>query len=222
MSLLEFFRGEPAALVEQSRADLVEMLRVAQQMFEAAAVAVHNAEAPALDLDVADEEVNRREQQVRRALLQHVATNPSTDLPHSLTLISVVQDAERCGDLAKSLAKAAVLTDQRTATMRFAELGTAMSGVTMLFPMVQAAFESDDKAQAEAAMSAAQQIKTQTLGLVGALVRGGDGLDVPQAVLLATAARIVSRVAAHLSSIASVMVMPFDQIRRTPDWHDDE
>jgi len=221
MSLLDFFRTQPSALVTQSRTHLVEMLRTTQQMFEVAATTIQTAERPSLDLEAADEGVNAREQQVRRALLQHVATT-STDLPHSLTLISVVQDAERCGDLAKSLAKAAALTDQRTASAPFETLASAMANVTTLFPKVRAAFEHDDKAAATAAMTAAQEIKTQTSALVGALVDGSDGLDVPQAVLLSTAARIVSRVAAHLSSIASVMVMPFDQIRRTTDWHDDE
>ncbi|MEM1096982.1 MAG: PhoU domain-containing protein [Bacteroidota bacterium] len=170
MSLLDFFQTQPSALVAQSRTHLVEMLRTTQHMFEVAASTIQTAAPPSLNLEAADEGVNAREQQVRRALLQHVATT-STDLPHSLTLISVVQDAERCGDLAKSLAKAAALTDQRTASALFAMLESAMSSVTALFPKVRSAFERDDKAAAAAAMTAAQELNDHQLKAGGFLMR---------------------------------------------------
>jgi hypothetical protein len=40
--------------------------------------------------------------------------------------------------------------------------------------------------------------------------------------VLAVSSRMIGRVSSHLSNIISSVAMPFDQIRRSPTWGDDE
>ena len=62
-----------------------------------------------MDLSERDRSVNANEQRVRRHVLEHLTIDPKREQILSLILISAVQEAERLGDLAKSLAQASTL-----------------------------------------------------------------------------------------------------------------
>ena len=109
MKLFDFLTGSRPPLVEQSLDDMGAMLDTAAEMFAAATAYLLDNAPLTVDLSARDEDINAREQRVRRAVLEHMTIDPRDELALSLLIISVVQDAERCGDLAKSIATAANL-----------------------------------------------------------------------------------------------------------------
>ncbi|HLT46960.1 MAG TPA: PhoU domain-containing protein [Rubricoccaceae bacterium] len=221
MKLFDFLTGSRPPLVEQSLDDMGAMLDTAAEMFAAATAYLLDNAPLTVDLSARDEDINAREQRVRRAVLEHMTIDPRDELALSLLIISVVQDAERCGDLAKSIAKAANLAKGPRSGRHVEALRAICDRVQALFPKARAAFLEADSRQARAIMEEHDALKKEVTGYLRRLAEADD-LSVNHAVVLATAARMVGRVSSHLSNIISSVVLPFDQIRRSPTWGDDE
>ena len=221
MKFFDFLKGSRPPLVDQSLDDMGTMLDVAGEMFAAATAYLLDNEPLPLDLSARDADINAREQKVRRAVLQHVTINPRDELSLSLLLLSVVQDAERCGDLAKSIAKAADLADAPRAGRHVEALQRLRDRVQALFPEARAAFLAADSRRARAVMEAHDALKKEVTGYLKRLSEADD-LTVNLAVVLAVSARMIGRVSSHLSNIISSVALPFDRIRRAPTWGDDE
>ena len=58
-----------------------------------------------IDLSALDEQINQGEMSLRRSVLEHLTIDPKRELVFSLKLLSIVHEAERIGDLTKSLEK---------------------------------------------------------------------------------------------------------------------
>ena len=173
----------------------------------------------ALDLRALDETVNDREQSIRRAMLHHVTIDPQRDLLLSLTLLIIVQEAERIGDLSKSLAKAAELATAPRVGQSVHPLRRVRDRVQGLFPDVRLGFIQADARAARRVMEAHTSVKVEVADFL-ALIAEGEIADTNRAVVLAIAARMIGRVSSHLSNIASSVVLPFDQVRNAPTWDD--
>ncbi|MEL7361450.1 MAG: PhoU domain-containing protein [Bacteroidota bacterium] len=219
MGFFDLFTQQQPALVTESLRHMDAMLAATAQMFEAAAGHVLDG-APLTDLDAADQAVNERERQVQRAVLSHLALSSEAEVPLSLTIASVVQDAERTGDLAKSLAKVADLTDVPLAGPHAETLRGISADVQALFGPVRTAFADSDQDAAEAAMQTAAEIRQRVEAFVAALAKADD-VQVADALALGIAARLHFRTAAHLAAIASAVVRPFDRLREGPDGDDE-
>ena len=50
-----------------------------------------------------DREVNRKQRDIRRLVVNHLTVQPGVDVPICLVLISIVKDAERLGDHCKDI-----------------------------------------------------------------------------------------------------------------------
>ncbi|MEM8598673.1 MAG: PhoU domain-containing protein [Bacteroidota bacterium] len=219
MGFFDLFTQRQPALVTESLRHMDAMLVATAQMFEAAAAHVLDGAPLTDDLEAADHAVNERERQVRRAVLSHLALSGEAEVPLSLTIASVVQDAERIGDLAKSLAKvtdlAAAPSGSHTETLR-----GISADVRALFGPVRTAFAESDEATAEAAMQTAADIRQRVEAFVATLATADD-VQVAEALALGIAARLHFRIAAHLAGIASSVVRPFDRLREGPDGDDE-
>ncbi|MEM9997713.1 MAG: PhoU domain-containing protein [Bacteroidota bacterium] len=220
MSFFDLFAKRQPTLVAQSLDHMDAMLAATEQMVAAATAHVLDGTSLADDLDMADAAVNERERQVRRAVLSHLALSGETEVPLSLALVSVVQDAERIGDLAKSLAKMADLADGALTGPHADTLRALSADVQGLFAPVRTAFAEGDTAQAEAAMQTAAEIRARVEAFIATLAQS-DGVTVPQALVLAMSARLHFRIAAHLSAIASAVARPFDRLREGPEGDDE-
>lgn len=215
MKLFNFLSDAKPPLIAQSVNDLLAMVDRAGEMFAHATSALLDNESIRVDLAAMDDDINTREGLIRRAVLEHVAVNPQQELSFSLVMVAVVQDAERCGDLAKSLAKAAALSDAPRMGRHVATLSAIRDKVQAQFPLVHAAFASGDAGGAGAVMDMHQSVKQE----VGALLRelaSADDISPNQAVVLSISARMIGRVSSHLSNIISAIALPFDQLRRSP------
>ncbi len=221
MSLLDFLRGTRPPLVEQGLRDLGDMIAAAGEMFGAATAHLLENEALAVDLKVADERVNDLEQRVRRGVYEHVVVNPKDELTLSLLILSVVQDAERMGDLSKSIAKAASLARGPRSGPHVDALKAIRDDVARMFEPARRSLMEAEAAGARTVMEAHGRTK-RVVAEYTARLAAADDLTVDLAVTLAVGARMIGRVSAHLSNVVSTVALPFDQIRRSPTWGEDD
>ncbi len=220
MQLFNFLTGAKPPLITQSLTGLAGMLDTASDMFAAATAVLLDNEALEIDLSALDASINARELQIRRAVSEHVSADPRDQMALSLVLVSIVQDAERCGDLAKSLAKTADLAGHPRMGPHVEALRPIRDRVQATFPRVRAAFLSSDTEAARAVMEENDLTKALTGEYLQRLARADD-LTPNLAVVLAVGSRMIGRTGSHLSNIISAVALPFEQIRRSPTWTDE-
>lgn len=219
MAFLDFFRSDPSPLLRHCIEDMTGMLELTEEMFTSATALLLDNEPLSIDLKVKDAIVNERERIIRRSVLEHITMAPNQDSAFSLVLVSIVQDAERIGDLTKSLAKAANMSHQFRVGKAVEQLREIRTEVKALFPKVRQGFSESDTEEARFVMEANDRIKVKTADFLINL-SNSTTVSINEAVVLAVSARMIGRVASHLSNITSSVVMPFDKLRRSPDWEE--
>ncbi len=221
MNLFNFLTGSRPPLVDQSMADLGVMLDTADSMFAAATNCLLDNEPLHVDLSAQDEIVNQREQTIRRSVLEHILADPRAELALSLLLISIVQDAERLGDLAKSIAKASDLAAAPRMGPHVEGLREIRDRVQSAFPRVRRSFVVGDARTGRVVMEEHAQTKVDVADFLRALA-AADDVTPNEAVVLAISARMIGRTSSHLSNIVSAVALPFDQVRNAPTWSDND
>ena len=220
MNLFSILTGKRPPLVDQSLTDLGVMLDTADSMFAAATNCLLDNEDLNVDLSAQDETINQREQAIRRAVLEHLLSDPREELALSLLLISIVQDAERCGDLTKSIAKASALADSPRMGRHVEALRLIRDRVQSTFPRVRRSFIVGDSKVARVIMEEHDQNKSDVARFLEDLA-AADDVTANQAVVLSTSAWMIGRTSSHLSNIISAVALPFDQVRNSPTWETD-
>ena len=206
-----FSGAQRSPLIEAAFEDVSSMLRHSSRMLDLALAALLDNQPLERDLDAMDDPVDEAERMVRRSVLEHLSFNPQQDLVASLVLVSMVQDAERIGDFARGIGELVPLA-RSPRTGPFAErLRSIVRNLRPLFEETEAAFRKDDPARARRVMERASELKAE-LQRYTADVAASD-LTADMAVVYASAARILRRIGAHLSNIASSVAQPYDRIR---------
>jgi phosphate uptake regulator len=217
MSFWDLFKGEQPPLVEQAFEDVQVMLRNGHEMFAAATAYLLDNEILDIDLKKLDEEINGREQNLRRAVLEHLTFDPDRELVFSLKLISIVHEAERIGDIAKSLAKVGAIAKKPRMGPSVEPLRAFRDVVLKMFERGRAAFVEGDVEVARVLMEDHERLKDDVTRYLNQLAERED-ITPNEGIVFALSARLVSRVGSHLANIASTVVASFDQIRRAPTW----
>ncbi len=215
MGIFDIVTGERPPLVKRAFEDIRIMLRTGGQMLAAATGHLLDNEILDVNLDALDDEINQREIDLRRVLLEHLSINPKKELVFSLKLLSVVQEAERIGDLAKSLAEVA---DTAKEPRMGPVVETLRGERDQILKMINGVYDSlvdDNEATAKRLMREQEGMKERLSVYVQELTKNEE-LSVNQGIVLALAARMLSRVSSHLANIASTVAGPFDHIRGTP------
>lgn len=213
MSIFSFFTGDDSPLIRDAVQAVGTMLSVSGEMLETALAHLLDNEPLAFDLSERDRLVNENEQEVRRLVLEHLVVDPERERILSLLLVAAVQEAERLGDLAKSLAQAATLAATPRLSPHAEPLRDLRDRLLRLVADTRAAFVDEDDRAARRVADEHRDIK----GVVGDYLRAlarADDLSSNEAVVYAISARMMGRVASHLSNIVSATLVPFDQIRR--------
>ena len=221
MNLFNFLTGARPPLVDQSMTDLGVMLDTADSMFAAATNCLLDNETLHVDLSAQDETINQREQKIRRSVLEHILADPRAELALSLLLVSIVQDAERLGDLAKSIAKASELAAAPRMGPHVEALRPIRDRVQSAFPRVRRSFVVGDARAGRVVMEEHAQTKADVADFLRGLA-SADDVTSNEAVVLSISARMIGRTSSHLSNIVSAVALPFDQVRNAPNWSDDD
>ena len=210
-----FGSSAPSRLVESAFDEFAAMLRHGAEMLDLAlAILLDNADLE-VDLDQMDDKIDDGESKIRRMVLEHLSVQPERDLVASLVLISMVQDAERIGDFARGLGDLPALANAPREGAFADELGGLADRVRPLFKICGQAFGDDNADLARDVVEKHPLIKADLSDYIRRVA--ASDLDADMAIVYASTARILQRVSAHLSNIASSVVQPFDRIR-----HDDE
>ncbi|MFN3597956.1 MAG: PhoU domain-containing protein [Rubricoccaceae bacterium] len=219
MRLLNLFASPRPSRLTESMNELGTMLGTAADMFGAATACLLDNAPITADLPAMDATINAGEQRIRRALLMHVAEDPRDELRLSLLVLSIVQDAERCGDLAKSIAKVAALAARPRMGAYVDALRPLRDRVEAMFPRTRAAFLDADAESARLVMLEHNRLKKDNAAFLQRLAAAPD-VSSNEGIVLALGSRMIARTSSHLSNIISAVAMPFEQVRRSPTWGD--
>lgn len=217
MGVFDVFRSESSPLVEQALRTVEKMLEDGELMFAAATASLLENEILELDLQATDHGINTGEQDLRRLVLEHLSITPNRELVFSLKLISIVHEAERIGDLAKSLAKLRLLAHKPRLGADVANLRSFRDRVQNMFTRTLTGFTESNRTIAKKILQEHERIKDDVAKFLQELADRED-ITPNQSMIYAMSAHLMSRVSSHLANIVSTVVCPFDQIHRMPQW----
>lgn len=165
-----------------------------------------------------DIKVNQAERTVRKAIVGHLAVNPSSETTLCLILMSVAKDAERIGDYCKNLMDLSrVHSPANDGNAIVGELKRLQVVVDALFPDVVKSFRDSNPVLAGELLKREREA-TKACDRIVESVLDAPGLTNRQIVTYTLLARYQKRVAAHLGNIASSLVMPLHKL----DYFDEE
>ena len=217
-SILDLFKRDNWSndLVER----ISEMLDLAAKMFDYATgvtVAGQPDDDPQTKLYDRDQAINKLERKIRRRVISRLSMRSATaEVPTALIFMNVVKDGERLGDYIKNLHEIAdMMPDDVDRELYRKWLDQPTANITHLFTETQQAFAESDEALA------GQVIKTAKIEgrAYEQMIREISNSDLPtiDAVCLVLHLRFYKRLVAHMSNIATTVVMPVDLI----DYYDE-
>ncbi len=164
-----------------------------------------------------DIRINKLERKIRRRVISHLSVRGSrAEVPSALIFMNVVKDAERIGDYIKNIHEVAEMIPE-DADLKIYEdhLAEPAAVIAELFTQTRQAFLDSDEELAGKVIKKAKSEGRQHEDGIRAITT--SDLDTKNAVCLVLALRFYKRVAAHMSNIASTVVMPVDMI----DFYDE-
>lgn len=211
-NIFQFWKGK--GFLKQVLEEFKRMLEEAEEMFRIVCQnLIDHKEMPELEerIYVLDRIVNEKERDIRRRIVEHLAVQPSMDVPVSLLLMSVVKDAERLGDYAKNLFEVNRLLEKPIDDKLYAEFfGNLHEKIMGLFAMTKQAFLESDEAKAKDTWTVERGIVKNCDGIINKLAK--SSISVNEAVGFTLMARHFKRIAAHLTNIATSVVLPVDSL----------
>jgi len=200
-----------STLIDEAFETVSGMLTHAAEMYDIAIGMLLDNQSAEVDLDTLDDRIDDGEREVRRTVLQHLAVDPRHDLVASLILVSIIQDAERIGDFARGLGDLVELKKDPLEGEFADGLRQIAERIRPSFEACAAAFGDDDAKGAGQVIEHHVETKIVVKDYVARLA--ASDLSADPAVVYSSAARMLGRVSAHLSNIASSVVQPYDRIR---------
>jgi len=219
-NLLQFWKGKD--FLNQVLEEFKSMLDDAQIMFDSVCRRlIDNKEEPGLKNKVysIDKQVNDLQRDIRKRIVEHLSLQPSVDVPTCLLLMSVVKDAERLGDYAKNLYEVTTLMEGPLNKEKYLELFDSVeTEISELFKETKKAFIESDETKAAKAWDYKTKIAKRCDQIIEKLA--ASNLTVNEAVCFTLIARYFKRITAHLTNIATSVILPltdldyFDEKRR--------
>ncbi len=158
-----------------------------------------------------DREVNRLEKEIRKRIVEHLSIQGSVDLPASLVLMSVVKDAERLGDYAKNIFEVTELLEKPLDKNIFEDLfGDLDKKIINEFSQTRAAFIESNEKIARDILIIEREIVKICDEIINKLSKSSFPTNI--AVCLTLLARYFKRTAAHLTNIASSVILPISDL----------
>lgn len=219
-NLLSFWKGKD--FLSHVLDDFGNILDDAEGMFKSVCKKlIDNQEEPGLKEKIykADRKINRLEKDIRKRIVEHLSFQPAVDVSACLLLMSVVKDAERLGDYCKNLFEVTQLLDAPLDKVKFESLFSELDKeLFSLFTETKEAFIKSDEDKACASWQREEKIVKKCDQILGQLAKSNFSAN--ESVCFTLMARYFKRLAAHLTNIASSVVLSisnldyFDEKRR--------
>jgi len=217
-SFLDIFRRDNWSneLVE----NISEMLELAHAMFDYSAAVVIDGGAdddPQGKLYDRDIRINKLERKTRRRVVTRLSVRGSrADIPSALIFMNVVKDAERLGDYVKNMHEIGdMMPDDADRALYHANLDAAVAAIGGMFENTRHAFARSDE---ETAGRVIKNAKTEGRAYERLIREITDSdMRTADAVCIVLVLRFFKRLVAHMSNIATSIVMPVDLL----DFYDE-
>lgn len=219
-NLLQFWKGKD--FLTQVLEEFKSMLEGTHEMFETVCnKLIYNKEEKDLEKRVydIDKNVNQLQKDIRKRIIEHLSLQPSVDVSMSLLLMSVVKDAERLGDYSKNLFQVTKFLDKPVDMDKYRDLFNSIDKeISKLFDDTKKAFIESDEVRAVKSWEYERDIAKRCDKILEKLAK--SDLSVNEAVCFALMARHFKRIVAHLTNIATSVILPladldyFDEKRR--------
>ncbi|UCG34933.1 MAG: hypothetical protein JSW17_05435 [Candidatus Omnitrophota bacterium] len=211
-NLLQFWKGKD--FLSQVLEDFKNMLDDTREMFASVCRRLlHNEPEAGLEDKIydIDRKVNELERDIRKRVVEHLSIQPSVDVPTSLLLMSVVKDAERLGDYAKNLLEVIKFLEKPIDKNKYIDLfNNIEEEILELFKQTKKAFIESDEARAASSWDYEREIAKRCDKTIEKLSK--SDLSVNEAVCFALMARYFKRTAAHLTNIATSVILPLTDL----------
>lgn len=211
-NLLSFWKGKD--FLTNVVGDFENMLVDAREMFEmVCADLLHNKDVKGLENKIydVDKKINALERDIRKRIIEHLSIQPSPDIPMSLLLMSVVKDAERLGDYSKNLYEVSRLTRKPFDMKTFSKLFNGMDiAILKLFDQTKLAFVESDEKVAKELWQTERGIVKRCDVIIEDIAK--SNFNANQAVTFTLMARYFKRTAAHLTNIATSVILPISEL----------
>ena len=211
-NLLQFWKGKD--FLNQVLEEFKNMLDDAQIMFNAVcAKLLDNIEEEGLreKIYAIDRKVNELQRDIRKRVVEHLSIRPSVDVPTCLLLMSVVKDAERLGDYAKNLYEVSRLLEVPINREKYNELfNNIEQEISELFGDTKKAFMESDENEAAKTWTLKREISKRCDNILEEVIK--SDLSVKEAVAFTLMARYFKRITAHLTNIATSVIVPLSDL----------
>jgi len=167
-----------------------------------------------------DQSINRREQDIRGKILNHLVVNPSDAISECLVFMSVVKDAERLGDYCKNILEVVEHKKYEKDLKQFpSEIGTFIKNtqakIFTMFSRTKDVFISQEEDDARVVLSLYLEVKRDCDNALNTVL-DLDDIDPSTAVFCALIARFLRRIASHLQNINSSVLLPLHKLDFNP------
>ncbi len=199
---------------------IVEMLEKSHDMYDFTIGVLINGdpdEDPQGRIYDQDQKINKLERKIRRRIVSRLSVRGSrAEVPTALIFMNAVKDGERLGDYVKNLHEVGAMMPENVDRRLYQDkLGQMSSDLSVMFETTREAFEESDEELAGKVIKKAKQSGRDFEALIREVT--DSDLDVKNAVCMVLMLRFYKRLAAHMSNIASTVVMPVDLI----DYYDE-
>jgi len=164
-----------------------------------------------------DQEINKLERKIRRRIVSRLSVRGSrAEVPTALIFMNAVKDGERLGDYVKNLHEVGEMMPEGVDRSLYVDkLGQISADISRMFDTTRKAFEESDEELAGKVIKEAKRSGREFEALIREVT--DSNLDVKNAVCMVLMLRFYKRLVAHMSNIASTVVMPVDMI----DYYDE-
>lgn len=211
-NLLHFWKGKD--FLNQVLEEFKNMLDDSQIMFDSVCKKlINDEESPGLKDKIyeIDRKVNSLQRDIRKRVVEHLSLQPSVNVPTCLILMSVVKDAERLGDYCKNLFEVSKLLDKPLDKEKYLKLFNNIENeISELFEQTKKAFIESDEEKAANSWGYKREISQRCDGIIKELAN--SNLAINEAVCFTLMARYFKRIAAHLTNIATSVIVPLSDL----------
>lgn len=216
-NLLSFWKGKD--FLTQVLEEFKEMLDDTRLMYEmVCSTLLENVEEPDLKKKIyeTDGKVNKLQKKIRTRIVEHLSLQPTVDVNACLLLMSVVKDAERLGDYCKNLYEVTEIVEKPIDKTLFSQYFNGLDeDILTLFERTKEAFIESDKGKAESSWDYERRTAVRCDHILKEISK--SSLSVNEAVCFALIARHFKRIVAHLTNIATSVILPLSEL----DYYDE-
>ncbi|MDD4293916.1 MAG: PhoU domain-containing protein [Candidatus Omnitrophica bacterium] len=217
-SLKNFFKGKD--FLTQVFEDFQNMLNSSQSMFNiVCGVLLRDEQHDSLKEKIyaIDKNINEKEKEIRKRVIEHLALQPSIDISTCLILMSVVKDAERLGDYCKNLYTITTMVEGKFNAKRYREIfNEADVEINEIYELAKKAFLESDESQAVSSWHYERKIAKLCDKIITTIAH--SDWPVNEAVYFTLMARYYKRIVAHLTNISTSVILPVSEL----DYFDED